>query len=95
MTQVGLFDGLADGTDGVTASEMALPTLPGIGAPAVTCQGCRQPLTARQLARGARCCSPTCRLRTHRQRRKAERLRDIDQAISALQSLRVEVERRW
>ena len=53
--------------------------------------GCDRPLTASQLARGAKACSPACRARAHREARQRRRLRGIDDATRLLAELRSEI----
>ena len=54
--------------------------------------GCGRPLSPGQLVKGARACSPACRAKAHRERRKRARLAEIDAAVATLLSLRAEIE---
>ncbi len=55
--------------------------------------GCGAALTARQIAKGARHCSPGCRVRVHRAKRKAAVLGRLDALAGELARLRADVER--
>jgi hypothetical protein len=48
--------------------------------------GCGRPLSAAQLAKGAKACSAPCRAKAHREGRRARRLAEVDASIRGLET---------
>lgn len=61
--------------------------------PVCEAPGCGRALTDAQVAKGARACSPACRARAHRARRRGALLTRLDALAAELARLRAEVER--
>jgi hypothetical protein len=70
-----------------------LPSSPPEGAPVCEAPGCSRALTTVQVQKGAHACSPPCRAKAHRARRRALVLGRLDALAVELATLRAEVER--